>query len=213
MSFRKLGAPSCLSRGHVPTPSMPGSREKVDSQYVAGCPRPMKEAHMLSQNKPDKHPLPSASVPSESCPCSIDVFYKWCSKRFQVFSLIHLCTYLVTAQSEMCTCFSQGEEQTPFPDNQVYYWTNVKNSLIPRNSFIQPKWGKELMGRKHLGCSWIWEIRQKHVCVCVYVCMCRGCSNGICLLEWIHLSLRAHLVTVICHSYFSLGGSFLAPEI
>ena len=65
----------------------------------------------------------------------------------------------------MCTYFSQVEKQTPFPDNQVYYRTNVKNSLVPRNRFIQPKWGKELMGRKRLGCSWTWEIRQKCVCV------------------------------------------------
>lgn len=56
----------------MPTPSMPGSREKGDSQYMAGCPRTRKKAHMLSQNKPDKHPLPSASVPSESYPCSIE---------------------------------------------------------------------------------------------------------------------------------------------
>lgn len=157
-------APGCLSRGHVPTPSMPGSGKQVDLRCVAGCPRTRKEAHMLSQNKPDKHPLPNASVPSESSPRSIDVFCKWCSKRFQVFSLIHLCRYLVTTQSEMCTYFSQGEVQTPFPDNKVYYRINVKKSWIPRNRFMQPKWGKELMGRKHLGCSWVWEIRQKRVC-------------------------------------------------
>ena len=73
----------------MPTPSMPGSRKKVDLSVMTGYALPTTKSHGVWQGiqelgrrltcgvrkKPDKHPLPNASVASESYSCSLDVCF------------------------------------------------------------------------------------------------------------------------------------------
>lgn len=115
--------------------------------------------------------------------------YGWCSRRFQVFSLMYLCRELVTAQSETHSHFSQREEQTPSPDIKVYCRIYAKCSLVPRNRFIQTKWGKELIARKRLSCSWIWKAQQETWWRRGALAMASVFQGGFVFLWWLIWSL------------------------